>query len=359
MSNINSLLRKLNSFFYQSKRYAHWVYDYCCGEVPKRLKALRAFEKELDNAACKSESFKICLQKIVTESIKFYSFPFRPLPTRRVYDRFRNNMYELILSASEILGEREKISLGGAMFPTVKELNDKVIFFMEALDIIVPFMLEEERLLNLFYDCYSFLEGPYELDSLRLNSGDIVFDCGASLGMFSAVASAKGCIVHAFEPIHEIIDNYLIKTAQWNHNIKVVEAALWDKNEILEFDIKQDRISSHITEIQNYSNDTKEKRMIPAFSIDEYIYSNKIERVDFIKADIEGAERYMLKGAKETLQQYQPKLSLCTYHLPDDPKVMKEIILQINPNYVIKEQYKKMYCYVPKVQSMCPENNYN
>jgi FkbM family methyltransferase len=238
--------------------------------------------------------------------------------------------------------------LGGAIFPTVNEQDDKVIFFMEALDIIVPFILENEQLLNLFYEGYSFLEGPYELDSLRLNSGDVVFDCGASLGMFSAVASTKGCIVHAFEPIREVIDNYLVKTAQWNPNIKIVEAALWDKNETLEFDIKQDRISSNVTGIRNYQNDTKEKRKIPAFSIDEYVHCNGIERVDFIKADIEGAERYMLKGAKEILQQHQPKLSLCTYHLPDDPKIMKEIILEINPKYIIKEQYKKMYCYVPE-----------
>jgi FkbM family methyltransferase len=259
-------------------------------------------------------------------------------------------MYELILSASEhtYIHTPEGIALGGAIFPAVNEQNDKVIFFMEALDIIVPFMFEDKKLLSLFYDGYSFLEGPYELDLLKLNSGDVVFDCGASLGMFSAVASAKGCIVHAFEPIREVIDNYLVKTAQWNPNIKIVEAALWDKNEILEFEVKQDRTSSHVIRNQNYSNDTKEKRKIQAFSIDEYARNNGIERIDFIKADIEGAERYMLKGAKETLQQHQPKLSLCTYHLPDDPKVMREIILEINPNYVIKEQYKKMYCYVPE-----------
>jgi hypothetical protein len=108
MPNINSLLQKLNSAFYQSGRYAHWAYDYCCGEQSKRLNALRKFSQELDNATCKSESFKTCLQQIVTESIRFYRFPFRPLPTRKVYDRFRSDMYELILSASEMIAERER-----------------------------------------------------------------------------------------------------------------------------------------------------------------------------------------------------------------------------------------------------------
>jgi hypothetical protein len=119
----------------------------------------------------------------------------------------------------------------------------------------------------------------------------------------------------------------------------------------LEFDIDVLKCStSHVSRIQNIPVNIRkiEKRKIQAFSIDEYVRKNEIERVDFIKADIEGAERYMLKGAKETLQCHQPKLSLCTYHLPDDPKVMREIILDANPNYVIKECRKKMYCYVPK-----------
>lgn len=36
------------------------------------------------------------------------------------------------------------------------------------------------------------------------------------------------------------------------------------------------------------------------------------------------------------------------YHLPDDPKVLKEIILDTNPNYVINEEWFKIYAHVPK-----------
>lgn len=70
--------------------------------------------------------------------------------------------------------------------------------------------------------------------------------------------------------------------------------------------------------------------------------------MDFIKSDIEGEERNMLRGAMETLRRFSPKLSICKYHLPDDPENLKKIILEANPNYVIREEYMKLYAYVPK-----------
>ena len=74
---------------------------------------------------------------------------------------------------------------------------------------------------------------------------------------------------------------------------------------------------------------------------------NALPRVDSIKADIEGYERYMLMGAQETLRRFAPKLALCTYHLPDDPEVLSELIKQANPDYNIVLKSKKLYASVP------------
>jgi len=70
--------------------------------------------------------------------------------------------------------------------------------------------------------------------------------------------------------------------------------------------------------------------------------------VNFIKADIEGFERHMLQGAQNLLKNQKPVLSLCTYHLKDDPIVMKELILKANPEYEIIQRRTKMFAYVPK-----------
>jgi FkbM family methyltransferase len=45
-------------------------------------------------------------------------------------------------------------------------------------------------------------------------------------------------------------------------------------------------------------------------TLDKFVEDNKLERVDFIKADIEGAERDMLRGATNTLKTFAPKLAI-------------------------------------------------
>ena len=56
----------------------------------------------------------------------------------------------------------------------------------------------------------------------------------------------------------------------------------------------------------------------------------------------------MLQGAREVLKKYAPKLAICTYHFEDDPIILEKIILESNPNYIIKHQWKKLFAYVEK-----------
>ena len=81
-------------------------------------------------------------------------------------------------------------------------------------------------------------------------------------------------------------------------------------------------------------------------SLDEYVYKNNIKQLDFIKADIEGAERLMLRGARETIRTFRPMLSLCTYHNSDDPVVLERMIREINPEYHIIHKWWKLYAYI-------------
>jgi FkbM family methyltransferase len=43
-----------------------------------------------------------------------------------------------------------------------------------------------------------------------------------------------------------------------------------------------------------------------------------LERLDFLKLDVEGAELAALQGAEETLRRFRPKLAIAAYHDPDD-----------------------------------------
>jgi FkbM family methyltransferase len=189
-------------------------------------------------------------------------------------------------------------------------------------------------------------EGTYGYQNkdmdVTVKENDVIIDAGAWIGDFSAYASVKGAMVYAFEPSEENV-GYLNKTKELNKNIEVVAKGLGDKSEISFFSNKlQNSLIYQIT------NDKTNSEKIEVTTIDDFVSENKLGSVDFIKADIEGFERNMLTGAKETLKRFGPKLAICTYHLPDDPEVLAKIILDANPNYIIVQKRKKLYAMVKK-----------
>jgi len=59
-------------------------------------------------------------------------------------------------------------------------------------------------------------------------------------------------------------------------------------------------------------------RPLAVTTIDRLITSGELDRVDFIKMDIEGAELIALIGAEETLRRFRPRLAISLYHRPGD-----------------------------------------
>lgn len=189
---------------------------------------------------------------------------------------------------------------------------------------------------------YGYKKNDFDV---TVNENDIVIDAGAWIGDFSAYASIKGATVFSFEPSSRTIA-LLKKTQELNSNIQIVEKGLGDKSGI--YNLSHNNINSGANRIDD-STDNSEK--IEVTTIDDFIIERGITRVDFIKADIEGYERNMLIGAKETLKRFGPKLAICTYHLPDDPEVLSTIILDANPNYTIIQKKNKLFAMVKKWNS--------
>lgn len=68
-------------------------------------------------------------------------------------------------------------------------------------------------------------------------------------------------------------------------------------------------------------------------SIDAMVATGQIERVDFIKMDIEGAELPALEGCRNTIQEFKPKLAISAYHKFDDLFTIIDKIKSISPSY--------------------------
>ncbi len=73
--------------------------------------------------------------------------------------------------------------------------------------------------------------------------------------------------------------------------------------------------------------------MVPLTTIDRLVEELKLERVDFIKMDVEGAEQRALRGGQATLARFHPRLEISVNHLPEDPIMVPRVIREAWPGY--------------------------
>jgi FkbM family methyltransferase len=201
---------------------------------------------------------------------------------------------------------------------------------------------------------YTF-EGLYCLEDeqadIMIHAGDTVLDLGAWAGDFAAYAAYRGARVFAFEPDMSNL-KLLERTAALNDclpgRIEIVPLGVGAQRRELEFysDGMVGSGSGFIQRPPGAAASAAHVTSVAVTTLDEWTAANGI-KVDFIKADIEGFERHMLEGAQRLLKTQAPILSLCTYHLPDDPEVIADLILKANPAYRIIMRRAKLLAYVP------------
>ena len=194
------------------------------------------------------------------------------------------------------------------------------------------------------------MDGPYQYGEVVLNEADVVIDAGSNMGVFALLAAKhKKCKVYAFEPnpAMTFLINENVASNNLNEKITVIPFGLSNVTCDVKFKVSSCIGDSSIfMETERYQCIKGEEILSHCVSLDDWVKENKIPKIDFIKADIEGAERLLLQGATEVLRTMQPKISVCTYHLPDDPQVLEKIILDANPNYIVIHGEKKLYAYV-------------
>ena len=221
-------------------------------------------------------------------------------------------------------------------FKIYTEMNDNYHYsIVDEVDKIIP------------EGSYCYI-GPNNED-ITIKPNYTVIDAGAWLGDFSSYAAKKGAHAYAFEPSPSNI-KLLEKTIEynegWEGKITIVPFGLGNKEEILEFyeNEESENTGGNSFRIPEGTGNIK----LNIVTLDGWAEKNNINKIDFIKADIEGYERNMLLGATKTLQIHEPILSICTYHNSDDSVVLKKIILDANPKYNIIQRKMKLFAYVNK-----------
>jgi FkbM family methyltransferase len=157
--------------------------------------------------------------------------------------------------------------------------------------------------------------GGYEREEFQcimklINDDDAVFDIGANYGWYSLNIAKKypNANIFAFEPIKNTFD-ILSENIRINSfkNINIFNFGIADKSGEVEFYFNNDRPGA--TSMVNLLNrEGIEKIKCQMRTLDAFVQEEKIDKIDFIKCDIEGAEYFALQGMINILKQYRPKL---------------------------------------------------
>jgi FkbM family methyltransferase len=174
----------------------------------------------------------------------------------------------------------------------------------------------------------------YGSGSSGVRPGDIVLDCGAHYGLFTRKALAAGAkLVVAIEPAPQNLECFRRNLSKEiaEGRVIVYPKGVWDKEDYLTLHIDQEESGADSFVSERPGGARVEK--VPLTTIDRLVAELKLPRVDFIKMDIEGAERHAVTGARATLERHKPRMALAVYHLPDDVEVIPTLVSEAEPSY--------------------------
>jgi FkbM family methyltransferase len=175
----------------------------------------------------------------------------------------------------------------------------------------------------------------YGTGEFFVQKGDVVLDCGANIGTFAREALDAGAkTVVAIEPGPENIEclrrNFAPEIA--DGRMIVYPKGVWDKDDWLILNVDETN-SAADSFVLNPKNAKATGERLPLTTIDKLVQELKLERVDFIKMDIEGAEQNALIGGKNTIAKFHPRLAMSAYHADDHPVVIPKLIKEAWSGY--------------------------
>ncbi|TXJ29963.1 FkbM family methyltransferase [Brachyspira aalborgi] len=158
--------------------------------------------------------------------------------------------------------------------------------------------------IEVFITFYIFGLKQYNIKNIfEVKNDAVVFDIGAFKGdtayFFSKKCSNKARI-YAFEPDE--------------NNYKVL-LKIKDKYKLNNVIASNILFSNSETEINFLSMDLNRPAVkMKSTTIDKFVEENNIEKIDYIKMDVEGAEKNILEGAIKTIKKFKPSLAIAIYH---------------------------------------------
>ena len=163
-----------------------------------------------------------------------------------------------------------------------------------------------------------------------VKAGFVVFDVGANIGYYTLLMSklvGPSGQVHCFEPTAYAFDrlqkNININTGLSTSSIKLNKNALASHT-----DKRVDSLESRFS-LKYLANDDEE--IIEFITMDDYCENEGIERLDFIKIDVDGYDLDIIEGGRSVFNKYKPIVMA---------EICDRVLKKQNANY---KQYLRKY----------------
>ena len=220
---------------------------------------------------------------------------YRALGDRHVRLPLNNKEYwRLRKSVGQYLEKRGTVS-GIPVLGTLDLFNiQRIRLHAHPLNIVNTFLLEQYRCAR---------------GGVEVREGDVVVDAGGCWGDTALYFAQKGSQVFCFECIPsniKIIDQNLGMNPLVSGKIKVIHKALWGR--------AQEKLVFKDTGPGSRPNAATGGVEVETETLDHFVSVNSIQRIDFLKMDIEGSEPEALRGAEQTIRKHRPQLAISIYH---------------------------------------------
>ena len=156
-----------------------------------------------------------------------------------------------------------------------------------------------------------FIKGRFETYKAKaflehFKEGDVFFDIGAHFGYFSLLANQKSDQIFSFEP-RPANRKFFKKHMALNKaaGVQLFPYAIGDKTGTVRFNTQTGSATGHVSDDGNLE--------VEMIHIDEWVQNKKLPKPDFIKIDVEGGEIEVIKGCRETIYTYRPKMLIATH----------------------------------------------
>jgi len=178
------------------------------------------------------------------------------------------------------------------------------------------------------------VEKVYDHPLAHVRRDDVVIDCGAHIGGFTRLALQAGArLVVAIEPEPANLRAFRRNVEQELKSSRVIliPKGVWETTGKLSLHISTVGDSHSIIFNQKGPGDEE----IEVTTLDALAGELKLGKVDFIKMDIEGSEANALRGARQVIERWKPRMAVSSYHVKGDPAVLCALVWSIRSDYLL------------------------